>query len=63
LAGSSARRLFQSKRSYARVPRSAGAYGFVQLSSRWKNGQRRNMPPGAGSEEMTAWSTPSLRSE
>jgi len=53
-SGSSASRLFQSKRSYARVPRSTGAYGLVHDSSRWKNGQRRNMPPGEGSADSTA---------
>ena len=45
------------------MPRSAGACGFVHDSRRWKNGQRRNIPPGAGSAEITAWSTPSRRSE
>ena len=43
--------------------RSTGAYGLVHDSSRWKNGQRRNIPPGAGSAEMTACSTPRRRSE
>ena len=32
-------------------------------ASRWKNGQRRNMPPGDGSDEMTACWTPSRLSE
>ena len=63
VAGSSPRRLFQSYRSYAREPRSTGACGFVHDSSRWKNGQRRNIPPGAGSAERTACGTPSRRSE
>ncbi len=36
-----------------------GAYGFVHDSSRWKNGQRRNMPPGASSADRTACWTPS----
>ncbi|TMC09870.1 MAG: hypothetical protein E6J30_03695 [Chloroflexi bacterium] len=52
-------RLFQSKRSYARVAFSWLANGFVQLSIRWKIGQRRNMPPGASSALSTAWSRPS----
>src|SRR2546422_320393 len=58
-SGSSASRLFQSQRSNSRDARSAGAYGLVQDSSRWKNGQRRNMPPGPSSPEMTACSMPS----
>ena len=33
-------------------PRSIGAYGLVHDSSRWKNGQRRNMPPGSSSAEI-----------
>ena len=40
-----------------------GACGLVHDRRRWKNGQRRNIPPGDGSAEMTAWSTPSRRSE
>ena len=40
------------------IPRATGACGLVHDSSRWKNGQRRNIPPGDGSAEMTAWSTP-----
>jgi hypothetical protein len=31
-----------------------GASGFVQLIRRWKTGKRRNIPPGAGSREITA---------
>ena len=57
-SGSTAMREFQSQRSNARLWRSAGAYGFVHDSSRWKNGQRRNMPPGPGSAEITAWAIP-----
>src|SRR5919107_3123927 len=60
-SGSSARRLFQSYRSYAGSDRVTGANGFVQDRSRWKNGQRRNIPPGASSAEMTAWPTPKRR--
>ena len=41
-----------------RVPCGTGAYGFVHDSSRWKNGQRRNMPPGASSAESMACSIP-----
>jgi len=37
-AGSSATRLFQSYHSYGRVLRSAIAYGFDQVFSRWKSG-------------------------
>ena len=48
VSGSSPSRLFQSYRSYAREPRSTGACGLVHDSRRWKNGQRRNMPPGRG---------------
>ncbi len=62
-AGSSVSRLFQSYRSYALDPRGTGACGFVHDSSRWKNGQRRNIPPGDGSAEMTACSTPSARND
>src|SRR4029077_14970163 len=51
-------RLFQSHRSYARVPRATGAYGLVHDRRRWKNGQRRNMPPGSSSAEIVAWATP-----
>jgi len=43
----------------ARVAFSWLANGFVQLSIRWKIGQRRNMPPGASSALSTAWSRPS----
>ena len=32
---------------------------MVQDRSRWKNGQRRNIPPGEGSAEITACSIPS----
>src|SRR5439155_400290 len=35
--------------------------GWVQLSIRWKTGQRRNMPPGASSCESTACSMPRRR--
>ena len=61
LASSSGSRLFQSYRSYSVDPRLWSANGFVQLSIRWKIGHRRNMPPGEGSCEMTAWSMPSRR--
>ena len=36
----------------------AGACGLVQDSRRWKNGQRRNMPPGPGSAEIVACPIP-----
>ncbi len=36
---------------------------MVHDSNRWKNGQRRNIPPADGSDDTTAWSTPSWRSE
>jgi hypothetical protein len=54
MAGSSLTSEFQSNRSYHRVPRSATAYGFDQLISRWKNGNRRNIPPGWSSADKTA---------
>src|SRR3990172_6827777 len=57
-SGSSATRLFQSKRWYSRAERTSGAYGLVHDSSRWKNGQRRNMPPADGSADSTACGTP-----
>ena len=60
---SSPRRLFQSNRSYAREPRGAGACGLVQDSRRWKNGQRRNIPPGPGSAEIVACPIPCRASE
>ena len=63
VSGSSPRRLFQSQRSKSRDGCGGGANGFVHDSRRWKNGQRRNMPPGASSAEITAWGTPSARSE
>ena len=37
--------------------------GLVQLSIRWKTGQRRNIPPGAASSEITACSMPSRVNE
>ncbi len=40
-----------------------GACGLVHDSRRWKNGQRRNMPPGDGSSDRTACSMPSRPSE
>jgi hypothetical protein len=58
--GSSLASEFQSNHSYRRACRSAGAYGFVQVISRWKNGNRWNMPAGRSSPESTACSTPSL---
>src|SRR6185369_16040593 len=57
-SGSRARGEFQSQRSKAREVRSAGAYGLVHDRRRWKNGQWRNIPPGPGSAEMTAWPIP-----
>jgi hypothetical protein len=45
---------FQSQRSNARLSRAAGAYGLVHDRRRWKNGQRRNIPPGPASAERTA---------
>jgi hypothetical protein len=58
-SGSIARRLFQSQRSKSREARSAGAYGLVQESRRWKNGHFRNIPPAPESLEITACSMPS----
>jgi hypothetical protein len=62
-AFSSGSRLFQSYRSYSRVPRSNGAYGFVHESSLWKKGHLRNIPPALSSAEMTACFTPRRESE
>ena len=61
--GSSPRRLFQSCHSYLREPRSAGENGLVHVMSRWNSGNRRNMPPGSSSDEITACSTPRRPSE
>jgi hypothetical protein len=57
--GSSPTRLLWSYHSYSRDWRLTGASGFVQLISRSKIGNRRNIPPGVSSRESTACPTPS----
>jgi len=63
VSGVSPSRLFQSYRSYVRVPGVAGACGFDHDSKRWKCGQRRNIPPGESSLDRTAIPMPRRVSE